>query len=99
MFGDRTFVVTRVSIPDHTSQSVWYAEASVVLDGGGRESATFAGARTPAILEWRPVNGGPSVAGSAIMIGPGADSEWWVYATYVEDAVVRVNIRRSNDAA
>ncbi|WP_147430064.1 hypothetical protein [Frondihabitans australicus] len=99
VFGDRTFVVTRVSIPDHTSQSVWYAEASVVLDGGGRESATFAGARTPAILEWRPVNGGPSVAGSAIMIGPGADSEWWVYATYVEDAVVRVNIRRSNDAA
>ncbi|PZF59238.1 hypothetical protein DEI92_09615 [Curtobacterium sp. MCBD17_034] len=99
VFGDRPFVVTRVSIPGGASGSVWHAETSVVLDGGGRESATFAGARIPTVLEWRPVDGGPSVAGSAIMIGPGADSEWWVYATYVEDAVVRVTIRRSNGAA
>lgn len=99
IFGDRPFVVTRVSIPGGTSECVWRAEASVVLDGGGRESAAFAGARTPSVVEWRPIDGGPSVGGSAITIGPGADSEWWVYATYVEDAVVRVTIRRSNDAA
>lgn len=98
VFGDRPFVVTRVLIPGGTTKSVWHAETSVVLDGGGRESATFAGARRPAVLEWRPVAGGPSVGGNAIIIGPGADSEWWVYATFVEDAVVRVTIRRSSDA-
>ncbi len=98
VFGDRPFVVMRVSIPGSASDRVWRAETSVVLDGGGRESASFIGARTPAVLEWRPIDGGPSVGGSAITLGPGADSEWWVYATYVEDAVVRVSIRRSNDA-
>ncbi|WP_133520218.1 hypothetical protein [Curtobacterium flaccumfaciens] len=98
VFGDHPFVVTRILIPGGTSESVWLAETSVVLDGGGRESAAFAGAQTPTVLEWRPVTGGSPVAGNAIMIGPGADSEWWVYATYVEDAVVRVTVRRSNDA-
>lgn len=94
VFRDQAFIVARVLVPGSESTNVWAAEVDVVVDGGGKESTAFAGALNPAVIEWRPVAGGPSVTGHSVQIGAGNDSEWWVYALHVPDAAVRMTIRR-----
>jgi hypothetical protein len=87
-------VVARVRVPGSTVTSIWTAEVAVIVDGGGKEITAFAGALNPAVIEWRPVDGGPSVAGHTVQIGPAGDSEWWVYAVHIPDAVVRMTVRK-----
>ena len=95
VFRDQAFVVARVLVPGSESTRIWTAEVAVVVDGGGKESTGFAGALSPAVIEWRPVAGGPSVAGHSVQIGAGGDSEWWVYAVHVPDAAIRMTIRKA----
>lgn len=97
VFRDSAFIVARVLVPGSQLTTVWTADVVVVVDGGGKEVTAFAGALNPAVIEWRPVAGGPSVAGHSVQIGAGGDSEWWVYAVHVADAAARMTIRKVNN--
>ena len=86
-------VVAKVLVPAAQSTRVLSAEVFVVLEGGSREVEPPAGAVLPSVQQWRPVRGdGPAFYGSSLVLGPGAESEWWVYATHTPDAVVRFRI-------
>jgi hypothetical protein len=89
-------VVTRVLVPASESPLICAAKASVILDGGGRESESFAGADVPAVLQWLPLAGGPAVHAPSIQIHSAIDTEWWVYASHVADAVTRIELETTN---
>jgi hypothetical protein len=75
------------------------AEAAVVVEGGGREAEPPVGAAIPVITEWQPLDGGAPVHGDTLVLPAGDDSDWWVYANYVPDAVVRFRVvQGSHDA-
>ncbi len=92
VFDGRPFLLTRVSVPASDSPMICAAKASVILEGGGRESESFAGADVPTVLQWSPVAGGPVIHGSSIQITSANDTEWWVYASHVADAVTRIEL-------
>jgi hypothetical protein len=86
------FVVTRVRIAESYVLREYEALVTVVLDGGTSEASAPLGDFEPTILQWLPVSGGNPVFGGFISISPGPESEWWVYATYVPEAVLRIKV-------
>lgn len=86
------FVVTRVRIAESPELRSYEALVTVVLDGGTSEASAPLGDFEPTILQWLPVSGGNPVFGGVISISPGPDSEWWVYAAYVPEAVLRIKV-------
>jgi hypothetical protein len=84
--------VARVSVPAIAAPLSVRAAVDVVLDGGSTEAASPGGADVPEIIEWRQVDG-PAVSGGAVLtLQPGSATEWFVYASYVDDAVVRFRV-------
>jgi hypothetical protein len=88
----QVFLAARVQIPAATSSRTVQAHVVVVLEGGGAENEAPAGAAVPRITQWQSADGGKAVHGSALELSAGGDSEWWVYATHVPDAVARFKV-------
>ncbi|MFB6726261.1 hypothetical protein ACFCV3_39190 [Kribbella sp. NPDC056345] len=91
------YLVAKVHVPNSPTVRNVRAEVSVVVDGGGRESDPPAGALTPEITGWRSADGNVSSA-EFITVGAADCTEWWVYSTYIPDAVVRFKLREETDA-
>jgi hypothetical protein len=92
VFNQTPYIVARVLVPASDLPIICSATCDVVLDGGGKESTAFVGAVVPEIIQWAPTNGGPAISGPAIKLNFQEDSEWWVYASYVSDAVTRIEV-------
>ena len=90
----RPFLVAKVQVPASDLERVLAAEVDVVVEGGGREGEPPAGATFPQILQWQSAVTGAVVHGASMLLSPGAASDWYVYATYVADAVVRFKVRQ-----
>jgi hypothetical protein len=87
------FVAARVQVPASTVARTVGAEVSVVVEGGGREIEPPVGAETPVILQWRSTLSDQIVHGSTLVLPSGDPAEWWVYSTYVPDAVLRFRLQ------
>ena len=88
------FVVARVRFFESADTQTFRAEVAVVLDGGSSETSAPSGELGPKVLQWLSVRGGDPVFGPVVIVPPGPDSEWWVYASYVPDAVLRMKVQR-----
>jgi hypothetical protein len=87
------YVIARVQIPAVTYERQVEAEAGVVLEGGGLEAEAPLGARSPTVRGWRNVDRGTVREGATLTVEPDDGGEWWVYADFVPDAVVRIRIK------
>jgi hypothetical protein len=85
-------VVARVVVPPGTAPRRILASASVVLEGGGAETQPPLGAAQPAIVGWRRDSDQWQAPGSSIQVDATETSDFFVYATYIPDAVVRIAI-------
>ncbi|PJJ72950.1 hypothetical protein CLV46_2529 [Diaminobutyricimonas aerilata] len=92
--GEAPFLVTKVRVSELEQEIQLTADAVVKLDGGSAEATAPAHAHKPRILQWAPVTGGAPIPGAGIRLGPGGESEWWVYAQYVPFVVVDIVVRR-----
>jgi hypothetical protein len=63
-----------------------------VLEGGGAETQPPLGAAQPAIVGWRRDSDQWQAPGSSIQVDATETSDFFVYATYIPDAVVRIAI-------
>lgn len=88
------YLVAKVTIPAVPHARDVDAEARIVLDDGGVETDPPPGAPEPRILQWRHVDQALSVDGPALHIPEGyGPSDWWLFASWVPDAVVRIRVR------
>ncbi|MER7506240.1 hypothetical protein AB0L05_35785 [Nonomuraea pusilla] len=87
----KPYLVATVKVPGADTSRVLYADVEVVVEGGGRESEPPLGAAVPQIMQWQSAAG--AVAhGRTVTVPPGEESDWYVYATHVPDAVVRFRV-------
>lgn len=91
--GETPFVVAHVVVPPGAAQRRITAAANVVLEGGGAESQPPLGAVTPHVVGWRRASDQWATSQSALDVSAAEDSEWFVFATHVPDAVIRVTVR------
>ncbi|TDW79314.1 hypothetical protein [Kribbella sp. VKM Ac-2566] len=89
--GGKLHLVAKVHVPPLPSDRTVRAEVAVVVEGGGRESAPPAGAAVPSVTGWRTQDD-RGVDGPEVVVRSGDSPDWWVFATYVPDAVVRFRI-------
>jgi hypothetical protein len=87
------YVIARVQIPAVPYERQVEAEAGVVVEGGGLEAEAPLGARSPTVCGWRNVDRGIVREGATLTVEPDDGGEWWVYADFVPDAVVRIRIK------
>lgn len=85
-------VLARVVVPAGGSRRSILASASVVLEGGGAETQPPLGAAQPAIVGWRRESDQWQASGATIQVDASETSDFFVYATYVPDAVVRISV-------
>lgn len=85
-------VIARVVVPPAAARRSILATASVVLEGGGAETQPPLGATQPAIVGWRRESDQWQASGAAIQVDGAESSDFFVYATYVPDAVVRISV-------
>jgi hypothetical protein len=90
--GDNGFLVARVLVPESEAARTVRADALVVVEGGGTEGEPPVGARSPRVLGWRITDGSKETAESALSLPAGPQEEWFVYAEYLPDAVVRMKV-------
>lgn len=86
--------VARVSVPASRSDQSIRAAIDVVLDGGKAEGQGPEGAAVPTITGWRSIDGTEVIPGSDISLPSGNATEWFVYASHVDNAVVRFRVSR-----
>lgn len=85
------YLVASVKVPADVSARIVSADVEVVVEGGGRESEPPLGAAVPQVMQWQSASGNV-VQGKSIRVPAGEESDWYVYATYVPDAVVRFRV-------
>lgn len=89
------YIAARVKLPARSGTTRFPGQASVVLDGGASESAPPAGADTTEVYLWRSVERPDDVThGRDLELLAGEAEEWWVYAKYVRDAMIRLTVGR-----
>jgi hypothetical protein len=94
------YLVASVKVPADVSTRIVSADVAVVVEGGGRESEPPLGAALPQVMQWQSVSGNVVVQGRSIRVPAGEESDWYVYATYVPDAVVRFQVSQvTSDAS
>jgi hypothetical protein len=91
----RPLLVATVKIPAAAVPRTVSVDVEVVVDRGGIESEPPLGAARPAVLEWRSRSGDVVVRGQKILAPAGEESDWFVYATHVPDAVVRFRLNQA----
>jgi hypothetical protein len=84
----KPYLVATVKVPAADITRVLLADVEVVVEGGGRESEPPLGAAMPQIMQWQSATGAIE-RGRTVRIPAGQESDWYVYATHVPDAVVR----------
>jgi hypothetical protein len=90
-YEGKLHLMAKVHVPPSSTDRTVRAEVAVVVEGGGRESAAPAGAPVPVVTGWRTEND-RGIDGPEVIVRPGDSTDWWVFATYVPDAVVRFRI-------
>jgi len=85
-------VVARVHVPAAGHPRTAQARVDVVVEGGGTEADPPEGAVIPRIIEWRAVTGGDVAVGDVLSLPAGEACDWWLHASYVDDAVVRLKV-------
>ncbi|MFD0469820.1 hypothetical protein ACFQ0B_16980 [Nonomuraea thailandensis] len=94
----RPYLVAHIKVPAGDAKRVLSADVEVVVEGGGRESEPPLGAAIPQIMQWQSA-GGTVARGRTVTIPAGEESDWYVYATHVPDAVVRFRVsQEASDA-
>ncbi|MEV6306043.1 hypothetical protein AB0M02_41985 [Actinoplanes sp. NPDC051861] len=88
----RPFLVAVVKVPAATTGRTLTAGVDVVVEGGGKEGEPPAGMSPPTVLQWQSGDGATIVRGTDIRIPAGGESDWYVLADYVPDAVIRFRI-------
>jgi hypothetical protein len=91
-FGDSLYLTAKVEVPQMSVPRRLGAEVSVVVEGGGRESEPPVGAPVPKVTGWRSTDGRGS-DGPILDLVANDTTEWWVYSSYVPDAVVRFRVK------
>ncbi|TYB58919.1 hypothetical protein FXF51_35940 [Nonomuraea sp. PA05] len=87
----KPYLVAAVEVPAADASRVLSADVEVVVEGGGRESEPPLGAAVPQITQWQSASG--AVAhGRTVTVPAGQESDWYVFATHVPDAVVRFRV-------
>ncbi|TLP62017.1 hypothetical protein [Microbispora triticiradicis] len=86
------YLVATVKVPAADVARVLSADVDVVVEGGGREGEPPLGAAVPQIMQWQSTAGDVVVRGRTIRMPAGEESEWYVFATHVPDAVVRFRV-------
>ncbi|MGA4993732.1 hypothetical protein [Nonomuraea bangladeshensis] len=89
----KPYLVATVKVPASDTPRVLAADVEVVVEGGGRESEPPLGASIPEIMQWQS-SAGAATGGRIVKIPAGEESNWYVYATYVPDAVVRFRVNQ-----
>ncbi|MEV7807251.1 hypothetical protein AB0O28_30330 [Microbispora sp. NPDC088329] len=92
------YLVAAIKVPAADVERVLYADVDVVVEGGGREGEPPLGAAAPEILQWQSA-AGDVVQGRTLRMSAGEESEWYVYATHVPDAVVRFRVSQGRSDA
>jgi hypothetical protein len=90
-YNGKLHLMAKVHVPASATDRTVRAEVAVVVEGGGRESAPPAGAPVPVVTGWR-TEGDRGIDGPEVVVRPGDSTDWWVFASYVPDAVVRFRI-------
>jgi hypothetical protein len=90
--GEGLRFVARVLIPGSRSPRSVRAAIDVVLDGGQTEGESPEGADVPKIVEWKLAGGAEIIEGSDLLLPAGEAAEWYVHASYVDNAVVRFRV-------
>jgi hypothetical protein len=90
----RPFLMATVQAPASDRERVLTADVEVVVEGGGKEGEPPAGAAFPQVLQWQSATTGAVIRGASMLLSPGNASDWYVFATYVQDAVVRFKVRQ-----
>lgn len=91
MHEGEPYLVAAVKVPAAVASRVLSADVEVVLEGGGRESEPPLGAAVPRIMQWQSTTG-VVARGRTVTVPAGEESDWYVYATHVPDAVVRFRV-------
>jgi hypothetical protein len=86
------YFVAAVRIPASDVDRIVTAAVDVVVDTGGTQDDSPVGLETPQILLWRAAVGDSVVNGDRMHLTAGQESDWWLYASHVPDAVVRFRI-------
>ena len=95
--GDEVFVIARVTVRASDEERRVIAEAYVTVDGAP-ERQPPAQAPTPSIIGWSPAHGdtgpprAPVSAGPRLRLDAGEESDWWVVASALPDAVVSLRV-------
>lgn len=92
------YLVAQVKVPADSQTRIVTADVEVVVEGGGRESEPPLGAALPQVMQWQSANG-DVIQGRSIQVPPGEESEWYVYSTYLPDAVVRFRVNQVASSA
>jgi hypothetical protein len=91
------YLVAVVSVPAATNVRVLTVDVDVVLEGGGRETEAPVGSSSPRVIQWQSADGQTVVPGASIRITAGPESDWYVLAGHVPDAVVRFRVSQEGD--
>ncbi|MBB5775049.1 hypothetical protein [Nonomuraea jabiensis] len=95
----KPYLVAAVKVPAADVTRVLSADVEVVVEGGGCESEPPLGAAVPQIMQWQSAAGRVE-SGRTVRIPAGEESDWYVYATHVPDAVVRFRVSQvTSDAS
>ncbi|KAB1108218.1 hypothetical protein [Micromonospora aurantiaca] len=95
---DYPYLVAQVKVPADSQTRIVTADVEVVVEGGGRESEPPLGAVLPQVMQWQSANG-DVIQGRSIQVPPGEESDWYVYSTYLPDAVVRFRVSQVASSA
>jgi hypothetical protein len=93
------YLVATVLVPPSDAPRTVTAEVEVVIEGGGREAQPPMGAAIPEVIQWQAAATGDVVRGPSVWLSAGDASQWYVYATYVPDALVRFKVSQAADSA
>jgi len=93
VYQGRPYLVAGVKVPVSSVDTFLEATVEVVVEGGGREGEPPLGAGVPQIMEWQSAAGSVT-RGPTVRIPAGGETDWYVYATHVPDAVVRFRVRQ-----
>jgi len=91
VYKGKPYLVATVKVPAAGTTRILSADVEVVVEGGGRESEPPLGAAVPQIMQWQSGDGYVQ-QGRTVPVPAGPESEWYVFATHVPDAVVRFRV-------
>ncbi|PPG61093.1 hypothetical protein [Rathayibacter sp. AY1C5] len=93
--NDTAFLRALVEVPSSDEGQSVIATAQIVLESGGTEEDPPEGTAGPE-FEWRSEQDDLLIAGPILPSAPDAGERWWLTATVVDDAAVRLSVDWNN---